>query len=209
MNPSPTTTWIAFAQQERIAKGEPNEVATQVKRFVDRAPDLPVLILDAASSRPVEIDLRGSLAEVLDRLPLPPPDAPPLPEASAGPGPRGPGRPRLGVVAREVTLLPRHWDWLAKQPGGASAALRRLVERALRASAEPDRRREATEAAYRFMHELAGDEAGFEEASRALFAGDLARLQTTVADWPPDVRAHALALANLAAPRPAAEAAAN
>ena len=123
-----------------------------------------------------------------------------MPEASAVPAPRGPGRPKLGVVPREVTLLPRHWDWLGSQPGGASVSLRKLVEKALRASAEPDRLREATESAYRFMHALAGNEAGFEEASRALFAGELARLQAEVANWPPEVRSHLLDLASRARP---------
>src|SRR5690349_23338561 len=98
------------------------------------------------------------------------------------------GRPKLGVVAREITLLPRDWEWLAKQPGGASVALRKLVEHASRDAREADTMREAREAAYRFMHELMGDAAGFEEASRALFAGDGERFRGLVADWPADVR---------------------
>ena len=107
-------------------------------------------------------------------------------------GPRGPGRPRLGVVAREVTLLPRHWEWLGTQPGGASAALRRLVESARRDGAGKDRVRAAQESAYRFMLAVAGNEPGFEEATRALFAGHAARFGECLAAWPPDVRAHAL-----------------
>ena len=196
----PTATWIAFAGHERVATGEPRDVAARAKRFVDGHPEVPVLIFDAFSSRPIEVDLRGSVAAVLERLPSPPEVAAPVPEASAVPAPRGPGRPKLGVVPREVTLLPRHWDWLGSQPGGASVSLRKLVEKALRASAEPDRLREATESAYRFMHALAGNEAGFEEASRALFAGELARLQTEVANWPPEVRSHLLDLASRARP---------
>ena len=194
-----TTPWIAFAKHKRIALGEPKEVAALVKRFVDAHPEVPVVVFDATSSQPIEIDLRGSVAKVLERLPSPAVDAPPPGAAAAAEGPRGPGRPRLGVVAREVTLLPRHWDWLGSQSGGASVALRRLVERAQRASAESDRLREATESAYRFMHALAGNEAGFEEASRALFAGDLARLKNVVAGWPRDVRVHLLELASRAA----------
>lgn len=204
----PTTTWIAFARHKRIALGEPKEVATRVKSFVDGHPDeVPVLILDANSSQPVEVDLRGSLATIVKRLPAPLADASPSSALATEGVLRGPGRPKLGVVAREVTLLPRHWDWLGAQPGGASVALRRLVERAQRASADSDRRREATESAYRFMHALAGDEAGFEEASRALFAGNLDRLKDEVARWPRDVRTHLLELVSRAVSTAPADAA--
>jgi hypothetical protein len=109
--------------------------------------------------------------------------------------PRGPGRPRLGVVPREVTLLPRHWDWLNTQPGGASVALRRLVEEARKAGGEKDRVRIAREAAYRFMSAVAGNEPGFEEASRALFAGSAESFRQLARLWPPDVRDYAIRLA--------------
>ena len=101
----------------------------------------------------------------------------------------------LGVVAREVTLLPRHWEWLAHQPGGASVALRKLVEAARRDPGGKDRVRQAREAAYRFMSALAGNEAGFEEAARALFAGRRVDFETHVGRWPKDVREHAVRLA--------------
>lgn len=104
--------------------------------------------------------------------------------------PAGVGRPRLGVVAREVTLLPRHWEWLATQRGGASAALRRLVEEARKRHAERDAQGQATERAYRFMSAIGGGYAGFEEASRALFSQDGAAFAERTADWPGDVRAH-------------------
>jgi hypothetical protein len=108
--------------------------------------------------------------------------------------PRGPGRPKLGVAAREVTLLPRHWEWLATQPGGASVALRKLVELAQRQSQATDRVRLLTAVAYKFMSTMAGHLPGFEEASRALFAGDGAALAVRTAAWPTDVRAHVLRL---------------
>jgi hypothetical protein len=127
-------------------------------------------------------------------------DYPFAPQAAAGPAAPaaaspGVGRPRLGVVAREVTLLPRHWAWLAQQPGGASAALRRLVDEARRSHAERDSRRAATERAYRFMSALAGGLPGFEEAARALFAHDGEAFARRIESWPPDVRAHAAWLA--------------
>ncbi len=105
---------------------------------------------------------------------------------------RGRGRPKLGVVAREVTLLPRHWEWLAGEAGGASVALRKLIE-AARRSPEGLKRR-VHERAYEFMRVMAGHEPGFEEATRALFADDRARLVELMAQWPLDVRTHALRL---------------
>jgi hypothetical protein len=99
------------------------------------------------------------------------------------------------VVAREVTLLPRHWDWLTSQAGGASVALRRLVDEARRTSGDRDRVRAAQEAAYHFMSAMAGNLPGFEEAARALFAYDRRRFADLIAEWPPDVRDHAVKLA--------------
>ena len=142
-----------------------------------------VLVFDDADARPVEFDLRGSLDDVLARL------------APAEEPKRGPGRPKLGVTAREVTLLPRHWDWLAAQPGGASVALRRLVEEARKVSSGDDRRRAAQEATFRFMQAMAGDLPAYEEAIRALFAGDFGGFEGHVAHWPDDVREHAALLA--------------
>ncbi|MCC8949515.1 DUF2239 family protein, partial [Bradyrhizobium sp. Arg62] len=109
--------------------------------------------------------------------------------------PRGPGRPKLGVVAREITLLPRHWDWLAQQKGGASVAIRKLVDEARRSSGDKDRTRSAQDAAYRFMTVMAGNRPNYEDAIRALFAHDRRRFATLIADWPADIRDHAIRLA--------------
>jgi hypothetical protein len=194
MNPVQTTSWIAFSGPKCIATGVPSQVAADLKQFVDAHPADNVLVLDATTSESVEIDLRGSLSAVLKRLPAAPPRDTAA-EAAPASTERTVGRPRLGVTAREVTLLPRHWEWLASQPGGASVALRKLVEQALRSSKEVDRARLAQEAAYRFMNVMAGDSPGFEEATRALFAGNLERLKQYTAKWPRDVRKHALVLA--------------
>jgi len=181
----------AFEGSRRIASGELEHVAMKTKAVLDRGERAPVLIFDDATSEPIEVDFRGSSRAVLKRLAAPaPPAAEPAEEGS-----RGPGRPRLGVVAREVTLLPRHWDWLNSQPGGASVALRKLVEDARRVNATKDRKRGAQESAYRFMSAMAGNEPGFEEAIRALFAGREERFNQLVADWPIDVRDHARRLA--------------
>jgi hypothetical protein len=173
----------AFAGQRRLASGPLAEVALAVKRVLEREPAAPVLIYDDTTGKAIDIDTRGSDADVLARL------APPSAE------PRGRGRPKLGVVAREVTLLPRHWDWLNGQPGGASVALRKLVEEARRTSGDRGRARQAQEAAYHFMSAMAGDLPGFEEAARALFASDRARFAELIAGWPADIRDHAVGLA--------------
>lgn len=176
------TRCTAFEGSTRLASGDLIEVALAAKAATDRGATGPVLIFEDATARPIDLDLRGAPEDVRARLAAaaPPP-----------PAPRGPGRPKLGVVAREVTLLPRHWEWLGAQPGGASVALRRLVEEARRADEGPARRRRAQEAAYRFMSAMAGDEPGFEEATRALFAGDKDRFDAETANWPADVRDHA------------------
>jgi len=182
---------IAFEGVRRIASGELAEVALKAKSASDRGAQ--VLIFDDATSEPIEVDFRGSADEVLRRLAQP--ESKPVATAEA---PRGPGRPKLGVVAREVTLLPRHWDWLNAQPGGTSVALRKLVDGARRANESKDRVRRSQEAAYRFMSAMAGDLPGFEEATRALFAGQRERFDQLVEAWPKDIRAHARQLAALA-----------
>ena len=187
----------AFAGTQRIASGSLASVAVQVKRAIDRDERAAILIFEDSTSEPVEIDTRGTVEQILRRIAVRQRQV--LPAVAADPpssaAPRGPGRPRLGVVAREVTLLPRHWEWLGTQPGGASVALRKLVEEARRANAGKDRVRLARESSYRFMSAMAGDQPGFEEATRALFAGDRERFEEQTARWPADVRDHALRLA--------------
>jgi hypothetical protein len=184
----------AFEGTRRIASGKVLEVALKVKAVLDRGEQGPVLIFDDRTSELVELDLRGTADDVRNRL-APAPKASPVPAV-----PRGPGRPKLGVVAREVTLLPRHWDWLNGQPGGASVALRKLVEEARKANEGKDRVRKGQESAYRFLSAMAGNFPGFEEATRALFAGDRSRFDALVESWPADVRDHAKRLAAVAIP---------
>jgi uncharacterized protein len=173
-------SYTAFQQFRKLATGTPAEVAL----FLRDSQQGTVIVFDDATGRQVDLDSRGTPVEIHDRYP-----EPPLEEA------RGRGRPRLGVIAREVTLLPRHWDWLNLQPGGASVALRKLVEEARRVSGDRDRLRVAQEAAYRFMSAIAGNLPGFEEAARALFAHDRRRFGDLIAHWPEDVRDYTVKLA--------------
>jgi hypothetical protein len=187
----------AFEGTRRIASGPLPEVALRVKEVMDRGERAPVLIFDDATSDLIELDFRGTALEVVERLAASPaanvPDGSPIPPELETR--RKPGRPRLGVVAREVTLLPRHWEWLNRQPGGASVAMRRLVEEARRVNESRDRVRHAQEVAYRFMSAMAGNEPGFEEALRSLFAADSARFNVHLEAWPIDVRDHSRKLA--------------
>jgi uncharacterized protein len=186
-------SFTAFVGHRRMAFGPLAEVAIAIKKTTKPTGAEPILIFDDTTGRSIDLDLRGTDKEILARLP------PSVPASLAAEPtalePRGRGRPRLGVVAREITLLPRHWDWLAGQPGGASVALRKLVEEARRTSGDRDRQRAARDAAYHFMSAMAGDFKGFEEASRALFADDHRRLGELIATWPDDVRDHIVRLA--------------
>ena len=188
---SPSLRCTAFSGPQRIASGELRHVAMKAKQAFDLHPDRPVLVFDDADARTIEVPLELPAADLLRLLAQPQLAT----SADAAPAARRPGRPKLGVVAREITLLPRHWDWLAAQPGGASVALRKLVDDARKAAADGDRRRASQEAAYRFLQALAGDLPLYEEACRALFAGDIGRFEETTLHWPDDVRDHAALLA--------------
>ncbi len=172
----------AFEGMRRIASGPLPDVVRCAKPIADRAKK-PILIFDDRTSQPVEVDFRGSVDEAVARV---------TPQESAAPGP---GRPKLGVVGREVTLLPRHWEWLNSQSGGASVALRKLVDEARKTSEENDRARVSRDAAYRFLSAIAGNLPGFEEATRALFAANRGKFKREMAEWPEDIRDHALKVA--------------
>lgn len=163
-----------------IVSGPLGQVLPELKRRFDADKSAMMLVFDDATGRQVDFDLRGTEAQVLSR---------------ALPGQRtGPGRPKLGVVSREISLLPRHWEWLEVQPSGASAALRRLVDEARHREQGRARVRIALDAAARFMSAMAGDLAGYEEATRALYAKDRTKLESLTAKWPRDVRRHMLKL---------------
>jgi len=175
-----TTPCSAFAGFNRIASGTLEIVAASVKQHMEVDPTAAILIFDNLQAKQIELDLRGTLADVLASIP---PSTPEEPHNLS----KGPGRPKLGVIAREVTLLPRHWQWLSEQEGGASVALRKLVDDARRRNESADNQRHSREATYRFMHSMAGDQPDFEEAARALFAGDKDLFQRKTSRWPDDL----------------------
>ena len=189
------TTCIAFEGKVRLAEGELVDVAAAVRHRLDQDDLAQVLVFDGQTSRVIDLDLRGSVQNVRDRITSGSGTAEATGQSDNPETTRRPGRPKLGVVAREITLLPRHWEWLAAQPGGASVALRKLVEAARRDQGGSNRVRLARESCYRFMQAMAGDEPGFEEASRALFAGNETGFRESVSPWPADVAAHARRLA--------------
>lgn len=205
--PSPITeadlvTWTVFLGNRQWASGSPQDLAVRIKQEADPAggggfSDGPaLLIFDDTTGKVVDPDLRGTPEEVFSRY------SPAVTDSQESDGApmalahgRKPGRPKLGVVAREVTLMPRHWQWLNEQPGGASVVLRKLVEAARREGMETGWKRRATEAAYHFMTVMGGNLAGYEEAIRALYAGDRMIFQSQIQDWPADIRHHAETLA--------------
>ncbi|HEX4932782.1 MAG TPA: DUF2239 family protein [Gemmatimonadaceae bacterium] len=181
---------IAFEGDRLLARGAFDQVALAVQGAQARGAAAPILVFDAVTSEPVDVDPRALGAhQGVASLPL-------RGAEDADEPHRGPGRPRLGVVAREVTLLPRHWEWLSTQPGGASATIRRLVEQARGDHTARDRVRQAQDSAYRFMVTALGNHPQFEEATRALFAGDRERFVALSEPWPRDLRDHARHLAD-------------
>lgn len=172
-------TYTAFKGVEKIASGTAAEVAVKAQHA--GSDGAAVLIFEDSTGRQVDFDLSGTEAEIVARLD---------PTAQ-----RGPGRPKLGVTAREVTLLPRQWEWLARQPGGASVTLRKLVDAARNSTSARERKRQAQEAADRFMMAMAGDLPHYEEAARALYAADFTRFSELTEVWAEDIRNHARRLA--------------
>jgi hypothetical protein len=190
---------IAFEGNRRIAAGDLRDVVRAAKETLERRKDASILVIDASTGGLIDIDFRGTVDDVLARLPREAAAAPALDNAEPElPPSRGPGRPKLGVVAREITLLPRHWDWLARQSGGASVAIRKLVEEARRAGEDNDRIRQSQDTTYRFMSAMAGNAPHYEDAIRALFANDPTGFETSIAGWPEDVRDQSSALARRA-----------
>jgi len=172
-------TYTVFVGTSLIASGPIQSMLPIVKQRFGQDAGTLFLIFEDWSGRQVDFDLRGALDEVLARA---------LPARSR----TGPGRPKLGVTSREISLLPRHWEWLEQQPNGASAALRRLVDEARKHETDEPQSRQAREAMGRFMSAIAGNLPGYESASRALYAVNRPGFEAEIRDWPEDIRAYLL-----------------
>ena len=198
INNSPPS-YTSFNGHIQIASGSLQANALAVKQAMLSGAQEALLVFSDQTGRVIDIDTRGSDAEIVARLQAEQDTPPAITQTEIAPEtasePRSRGRPKLGVVAREVTLLARHWEWLATQEGGASVTLRKLVEEARRANTELDQQRQACERTYQFMSAMAGDLAGFEEASRALFANDTTKFQQQIENWPKDIRNYLCVLA--------------
>lgn len=186
---SETLSYSAFENHRLLATGPLEPVALKIQRRLKTNPSAAVLLFSDSTGKQMDLDLRGSESELMDRLKIF------ISAENTESAPSGPGRPKLGVVAREVSLLPRHWEWLATQSGGASATIRRLIEEARKNPSEKEQIRIAQERTHKFMTAIAGDLAHYEEALRALYANDKKGFQTQTREWPEDVRDHAKKLA--------------
>jgi uncharacterized protein len=182
-------TFTAFVGSHRLMTDTRLPVALAVKAALQADDARTILIFDDVTGGQVDFDLRGSDREIAARL-----DA----SEEQSSGAKRQGRPKLGVVAREVTLLPRHWDWLSQQPGGASVTLRKLVDAARQSGDDRAAIRQAQQAADRFMLAMLGNQSGYEEAARALYAGNRDQFMAMTESWPTDLRDHARRLAESA-----------
>lgn len=182
-----THTYTAFAGHKLLAHGDLIKVALRVKRKLKEEPHASVLMFSDLTGKQMDFDLHGTEKEVQDRLQK-------FVAEEPGHVIQGRGRPKLGVIAREVSLLPRHWEWLAAQSGGASAAIRRLIEDARRKTSGRETIKQAQERTYKFMTAMGGDLPGYEEALRALYAKDERKFQRQLDEWPAQVKEHAVKL---------------
>ena len=182
-------TYTAFDGTTQLFRGTFQEVVLKIKERIGRAENSSVLIFSDDTGKTMDFNFQGGVKDVLRRLDIY------VPKQESGPI-AGPGRPKLGVISREVSLLPRHWEWLASQPGGASATIRKLIEEARKRSSTHMSVKKIQERVYRFMSVIAGDMKGYEEALRALYKTDRRNFLLHTQDWPIDVRSHVIALAN-------------
>ncbi|WP_145414245.1 DUF2239 family protein [Paenibacillus xylanexedens] len=184
----------AFVGRKHVASGTLRDVVKVIKENWEKSEFVDLLIFDDSTGKPIDIDFRGSLEDVLDRLNGKPG---PITDTKENEQPvRRAGRPKLGVVSGEVTLLPRQWDWLKAQPGGASVTLRKLIDEARRSGENGNKARAAQEVTYHFMTAMAGDFPQYEEALRALYAADENRFYESINHWTPDIRDYIKSLAS-------------
>lgn len=188
MNQTNSQSYTAFDGHKLLTQGPLEDVVLKLKRHLKSNPNSSPLVFSDSSGKQMDFDMHGTEKEVLQKLHIyrGTDGAPTLNQ--------GPGRPKLGVVAREISLLPRHWEWLSTQSGGASATLRRLVDETKKTSFGKDLVKQAQERTYKYMSAIAGDLPNYEEALRALYKKDKALFKTQISDWPSDIKEYAKTL---------------
>lgn len=184
-----TNTYTAFETHKILSQGSLEDVVLKVKKRLEKSPESQIVIYSDVTGKSMDFNFQGSEKEVLKRL-----EVYTTPE-SADEASTGPGRPKLGVISREVSLLPRHWEWLATQSGGASNTLRKLVEESMKKTSGVQTVKTAQERTYKFMSVEAGDLENYEEALRALYRKDKEKFTSDIKTWPRDVQKHILELA--------------
>jgi uncharacterized protein len=185
--------YTLFVGNNLIVTGKIETVLTRSKEFFDQNCNERIALFDDTTGNVIDVDYRGTLEDVLSRLPSHPMftylNETPVKKA-------GPGRPKLGVISKEITLLPRHWEWLGEQQGGASVTLRKLVEKARKESAGSDNARRALEAIGRFISDMAGDLPDYEEVTRAYYAKNWSVFEKLIVDWPEDIKEYVMSKVN-------------
>ena len=171
---SPQETFTVFIDSNIAAAGTKGDIRNQLQEIAQADLAFLPLIFEDATGRQVDFN--------------PNDEEPPTQKQTVG-------RPKLGVTAREVTLLPRHWSWLDSQSGGASARLRFLVETAMKDISPKDRIKQAQENCTRFLTAVADNLTDYEDATRALYRRDEAMFWRVTATWPVDIRKYAAMLA--------------
>ena len=179
-----TDTYVAFYGNQQVAVGELTDMLTKTTIFLKEKQTTgtdtePLLIFNEQNGSQIDFDFRGSLEEILERA---------LPKQKK----RRAGRPKLGVISREITLLPRHWEWLESQTKSASASLRLLVEEAMKREGGEAKIKKNIAVTDRIMMVMAGNLTYFEEASRALNARNVERFEECVSTWPDDIKIYLL-----------------
>lgn len=181
-------TYTAFEGFQKLVSSDLEKVLLAVKKRLKAHRDSSILIFSDSTGKQMDFDLSGSDADVIERHKI-------YTAKTTSPQPTV-GRPKLGVVAREISLLPSHWEWLNNQAGGASATIRLLIDEKVKlASSDKMKVKNAQEVTYKFLSAIAGDLPNFEESIRYLYRSDRKKFSELVADWPQDVVAHALTLA--------------
>lgn len=181
-------SYSVFEGTKLFFQGPLDEVVLKIKKRLGKANHGDILIFSNFTGKVIDFNFHGTEKDIVRRLEVFVSEGDLKPSA-------GPGRPKLGVMSREVSLLPRHWEWLATQSGGASAALRALVTEAIRKESGSVSIKQAQERTYKFMSVMGGDLKGYEEALRALYKKDVEKFISHIDEWPRDIKNHTKDLA--------------